>query len=708
MSKPSADSSSCCGGGGSDGDNNGRPTSLLQLTTRIVAANIEKYPTAAWGVLSESQWDDIITERVVHSKDRQLQQNRAKHKAPNMLINREGHVRVVDVEENSMKLPSEQQHQQTSSLFKDVLLPPISAKHLTQIEQHPNNTHLSKSRITDELLWQRIVNWKFYRQTSSTTSSSMSRPSSLLVPCTIVERQLVECGETLLELVVNYKVLSFDEYVAQRQQQEQQEKQHVSSDRRSSIQSNSSLLLFGEDDNDDDDNDDDEYPSLGDNLAQQYYQHKVGLRQQYKLCQKYLEHMSMKRIKEICYTLSQSPMDIQLLASTKIGKIVTKVIKTLTKLKKRQEELDEEKQGFVGMEEEEENGVDARRIFWTNTTKWDEGPFITVKHRPRSRLIKAVELTVLQFLQKLLLDWKEMASDNGVVVKGAATHPPKKRPRFKDPTQSSNTDNDQCNSKNKLDHQIVTATTCGRDKHISIEQHTIDMTLLHSSPDWRSLYQSLTKRELELRKSHGEKVRATREHLERDRPKIGKVILKKAVGRVRGGDVGGGLLRSGSGGSGGGSSIGSSLAQTSPAKADSTSPSFAMDKRSRQEAILNKSKGLRAIRKQASSGSGIASSKVTQIRQTSKVAAKWSKSSFNDRSSKSFGASVASVASAAGGGGVRKVMQKKDQSQIHVSLQNGKTMKLPSTASTAAGKSSGKYSSLQQKMAAKNRGVKRK
>ena len=319
-----------------------------------------------------------------------------------------------------------------------------------------------------------------------------------------------------------------------------------------------------------------------------------------------------------------------------------------------------------------------------------------------------MELTVLQFLQKLLLDWKDTASDNGVVVKGSstATNPPKKRPRFKEPSQSSNADNDQCNSNNNLDHQNVTVTTCGRDKHISIEQHTSDMTLLLSSPDWRSLYQSLTKRELELRKSHGEKVRATREHLERDRPKIGKVILKKAVGRVRGGDVGGGLLRSGSAGSGGGSSIGSSTAQTSPTKASNTSPSFAMDKRSRQEAILNKSKGLRAIRKQASSGSGIASTKVTQIRQTSKVAAKWSKSSFNDGSTKSFGASVASAAG--GGGGVRKVMQKKDQSQIHVSLQNGKTMKLPSTASTAAGKSSGKYSSLQQKMAAKNRGVKRK
>ena len=66
---------------------------------------------------------------------------------------------------------------------------------------------------------------------------------------------------------------------------------------------------------------------------------------------------------------------------------------------------------------------------------------------------------------------------------------------------------------------------------------------------------SLTNRELELRKSHGEKVRATREHLERDRPKIGKVILKRAVGRVRGGDVGGvggsSLQKNDGGGNGG-------------------------------------------------------------------------------------------------------------------------------------------------------------
>jgi hypothetical protein len=104
---------------------------------------------------------------------------------------------------------------------------------------------------------------------------------------------------------------------------------------------------------------------------------------------------------------------------------------------------------------------------------------------------------------------------------------------------------------------------------------------------------------------------------------------------------------------------------------------------------------------------------VAQIRQTSKVAAKWSKSSFGE--SVASAAAPAPASAAAGGGGsnkgsgVRKVLLQKEQSQIHVSLQNGKTMKVP-TASSAAdvGKSSGKFSSLQQKIVAKNRGLKRK
>ena len=49
----------------------------------------------------------------------------------------------------------------------------------------------------------------------------------------------------------------------------------------------------------------------------------------------------------------------------------------------------------------------------------------------------------------------------------------------------------------------------------------------------------------------------------------------------------------------------------------------------------------------------------------------------------------------------------KEAKQVELSLQNGKTMKLPS-ASNAAGKSTGKFSSLQQKMAAKSRGLKKR
>ena len=219
---------------------------------------------------------------------------------------------------------------------------------------------------------------------------------------------------------------------------------------------------------------------------------------------------------------------------------------------------------------------------------------------------------------------------------------------------------------------------------------------------------SLTNRELELRKSHGEKVRATREHLERDRPKIGKVILKRAVGRVRGGDVGvaggsvGSVLQKNHGGSNGGDETSLSSSQISTKMAvgcgeKATLATLAAERKiARQEAILNKSKGLRAIQKQRSINGGAGSAKVAQIRQTSKVAAKWGKSSFGN-----------SVASAAGSkSGVRKVGMRKEEAQVQLSLQNGKTMKLPSASDAL--KSTGKFSSLQQKMAAKSRGLKKR
>ncbi|KAL3811499.1 hypothetical protein ACHAXA_004407 [Cyclostephanos tholiformis] len=76
--------------------------------------------------------------------------------------------------------------------------------------------------------------------------------------------------------------------------------------------------------------------------------------------------------------------------------------------------------------------------------------------------------------------------------------------------------------------------TCGR-KNVTTHQHRLDMRLLHSSSTWRS-FTIPTRTRVIVRRSHGDRVRSRREGLEKDRPKVGKVVLRSAVGRVRGGD----------------------------------------------------------------------------------------------------------------------------------------------------------------------------
>eukprot|EP00984_Skeletonema_dohrnii_P007358 scaffold2667_cov105-Skeletonema_dohrnii-CCMP3373.AAC.2 len=561
-------------------------------------------------------------------------------------------------------------------------LPSLSAKHLTQIEQHPHNTHLSQSTTSDELLWKHILNYKF-------RESGMNRPTSLSVPCGHVERVLRECADVLLRGCVEVpqeEVVGYAEFVKQ-----YKDKNGVSVGGGREEQTTNELIK----DSDSDSDNDEQQEQRQDDEATTIISEEV-LRHEYQQHMRQLATQNLETLKRTCYTLSESPMDVQLLAETKIGKSVSKAVKTLTKLKRMSEVEDK---GFCGLEED----IELREMLWKRVVRWS-GPIICYtstttalgsggggdgqklqQQQQRDRR-EVVELTTLELLQKLLEDWKEMASDSGVEIRSdttvAAAQPPKKKRRTEITNQHENQKNHEKKSNNNK-YRNIRVTTCGRDKHISLDQHITDMNLLHNSPDWRSLYVSLTNRELELRKSHGERVRATREHLERDRPKIGKVILKRAVGRVRGGDVGLG-----------GGSIGAKAAI-------STTPSTFAGERTtaRQEAILNKSKGLRAIQKQRSIGGpgSTSSTKVAQIRQTSKVAAKWGKSSFGN-----------SVASAAGSkSGVRKVGMRNEQAQVQVSLQNGKTMKLPSV-SNATGKSTGKFSSLQQKMAAKSRGVKKR
>ena len=677
------------------------PPSLLDLTTQIAATNIEKYPAGLWGVLSESQWDAILRARV------------AQKTVP---------LRHPSAISSPPKKQQRQQHDNNNNSSTSLsILPALSAKHLSQIEQHPRNTHLAHSTTADELLWKAILNYKF-------RESGMNRPTSLSVPCGLVERTLEECAAVLLKVcaeVPQSDVLGYAEFVARKRAQLIV---NTTDCQREQTASSNIDRLFNNDSEESDLDDEQQEADItekttNNNISEEF------LQREYQQYMKQLANRNFEALKRTCYTLAESPMDVRLLADTKIGKAVSKSVKTLTKLKRTRED-------------DTEDRIEIREIFWKRVVRWngpiicytsttqggsvgvvlggdDDGQTIQQQQQQRGdrRREAVVELTPLELLQKLLDDWKEMASDSGVEIRSesaaaaastnAALSPPKKKKRR---TETTNPNDDHNKSTNN-----IRVTSCGRDKHITLDQHLIDMNLLHNSPDWRSLYVSLTNRELELRKSHGERVRATREHLERDRPKIGKVILKRAVGRVRGGDVGlgggsvGSLLQINNVGSHGGVETSLSTSQISTNNnmmvggggATTTLATLNAERKiARQEAILNKSKGLRAIQKQRGiSGAGSITSppstKVAQIRQTSKVAAKWSKSSFGN-----------SVASAAGSkSGVRKVGMRKEEAQVQLSLQNGKTMKLPQSA---AGKSTGKFSSLQQKMAAKSRGMKKR
>ena len=129
----------------------------------------------------------------------------------------------------------------------------------------------------------------------------------------------------------------------------------------------------------------------------------------------------------------------------------------------------------------------------------------------------------------------------------------------------------------------------------------------------------------------------------------------------------------------------------------------AQHRKERREAILSKSRGHRAIQKQHSqssaSSAGGSNGKVCKLKRETKVAASFSKSSFG-ASTAGFGASVARA------GGVGGTKRQKAQSQVHLQLAGGKSMKLPAS-SVALGRSgnaaTGVFSSLQQKKAKQRR-----
>jgi hypothetical protein len=524
------------------------------------------------------------------------------------------------------------------------LLPALSEKILIVIEQHPNNIHLSKSKTADDLIWQEIVDYTF---------SGLNRPQSLEVPYSIVKERLHNLGDDLLEnlscpmsedefaksLVVSQPLL-----LNRRNPADDEEQEDISRKRKRTEES--------------DVMNDKDLKATSINKKSAVATDDGSLSAINKGYQQYLELESQHRTNNLQFLLvrlAQTPMDVVLLAEIGIGKRINKCIKIMKRLMKANKA--------------NENFLRGYPRFW-KPCRWDDALFSQEKHS--WCVIRKFEMMApFEVMQQILQDWKEMASlENGVEATLASTsHPPTK------PVDKA-----------------VSISTCGRGKNISLSQHRIDMELLHSSPDWRSLYQSLKYREGIVKKIQGDRVRSIRENLEKARPKIGKVVLKKAVDRVKGND--GKDIR-----------FQSSPEGKTPSKVNSVGDqnNFQVRQQERREAILSKSLGHRyrqqhMIAQNGSPHSG--NGKLSQIRSESKVAASWSKSSYSESStaSSAFGSAVARACGKNGNGSDRLKKQQKQGSQVHVELGNGKQMKLPPSFISGTGKTVGAFASLQKRM----------
>mmetsp|Transcript_58729 Transcript_58729/g.124700 ORF Transcript_58729/g.124700 Transcript_58729/m.124700 type:complete len:445 (+) Transcript_58729:753-2087(+) len=361
-------------------------------------------------------------------------------------------------------------------------------------------------------------------------------------------------------------------------------------------------------------------------------------------------------------------MDVTLLSETEIGKRASKVVKSMKKMSK----------GTFADKSELEDSLHGHPRFWKKVSWWDEET-----HRMRNNQYdKDVQLSPYQFLQRMLQDWKDMACDEGV----EASSPPPAKKRRPD------------------DNERAPIATCGKEKRFSASQHRTDMRLLHASPDWRSLHASLRKRAEIMRKSHGDKIRGIRENLEKDRAKVGKVVLKRAVGRVRGNSN----CELSSARSAARSGSKSGPAVKTPGGSSKTAVKSSA-RTERREAILSGSRGNKArmqqlVRSASSSSSvprsGGGGSKMSQLRQETKVASSWRSTGLARKPSASVASSGfgASVARAGGKGNSRKP-------QASLLLKGGKKIQLPS-AMGGLGKTvgvGGVFSTLQKKKEAEEK-----
>ena len=294
--------------------------------------------------------------------------------------------------------------------------------------------------------------------------------------------------------------------------------------------------------------------------------------------------------------------------------------------------------------------------------------------RPNLRLLSPV-----QYLDKLLSGWKALASSSGVQVTSTTTA-----------TNSSG-------SNEKTDTSITIFPPelfSGQNKRTSDDQHREDVAIAMTCRQWRQIFHALSNREAAKIARHGEKMRRLREDLHSDRPKIGQVGIKSAA-------------------------------------TSSNRTSVAVSRQSRQEEILNKSRGTRAKMAAVASGrsNNSGTAKIKALRQEVKmkrsrqgaVGSEMQRSSTappmrrageSRAKNMSFGASVAAFAassSSAASAGAESSSRRSPNasssatrgmvgrvSSREVELSGGKRMGLPKQA-IGGGKKSGVFAAIEER-----------
>jgi len=340
--------------------------SLVLMCTKVAASNIGRYPSGYLRVINVDQWESIVNFRY-------------RTTIPKQILNRSG------------------------DLNNGRTTPAICAKVLTQLEN--DNPHISKSDVTDLLVWKDCVNCKFKK-------NGPQRPMILYYPFPVHVEKLKTVGNEL-------------ESIRQ--------------------------------------------PPLEDTVILSSLIPNSTRR----------THRMEKCLKSLSETLC-----LELLSKSGIGKVVKKFIKACHKICP------------PGVDHKKCNIPDYFPDMWSSRP---------LNVQPISRnyskdTAKGNAPPLLKQLEKLLEEWKEIASKNGVVIAKSNEH------------GLSFSPDSGCS---------------GRGKPTTEEQHACDVEVMLKCQQWRDLYGALVQREAKMMRCHGAKVRKLREDGQSNRSKIKKVYTKQ-------------------------------------------------------------------------------------------------------------------------------------------------------------------------------------